>query len=1306
MAFTRQNVAHPTLGNGFPKTHTSTHMKINRKFLQRGMSLAQEILQKNKSFCGRACHLLIGTAALLSIATSGSGAILFWDAGDTNSGATIDPGSGSWNIDTTTNLNWNNGSSNVSWSQTSTTAGLNGATFNGLDAADGTYQITLDGGQVAFTNLTINASGYAFNGPGTMFMNTSGTLLVADGKTVIFNNNFAQNNSAKFWQLGGNGSPATMIVNGNIAGDQIVFNSTNGSTFLLGGATAASVTTIDANVMQTNGTSTGANTWQVGRAVTGSGGNNKGVFTLDGPGTVENFNTSLQISRGGGNGTVIVQNGATMNIGLSSAQNIQIESEIANNSFGAFLVTGGTVNIGTVGSSTANGQILFNRAGSNPGSRAIFSQSGGTVNAWGGIFFGQATGNFTSGMAALTNSGGSLFVGSAGIVRNLGSAPTNYIVLSGGTVGCYGASWISTMPMILDTLNGNITFQCADANTSPFNISLSGALSGAGGLNKSGAGVLTLSGSNTYAGSTVISNGTLIIKTANLPANGPVTVDGSAGNPTLSVQTGNASQFWTIGDLTYATGTPAMDFNFATVTPSATVAPVQINGNLNFTVTPVVTVEGSNIYSGNYPLIKYTGTLSGTVPTTVVTPPFGSTVATLVNNAANKSIDLHIESTLNPALAWGGGDGAWDFSSLNWAITGVPGLVAYSDPKGVVFNDIASGSSPIHIALNTTVTPTNLTFNGSAKSYIISGTGSIAGPNNLTVSGATATLSTTNTYSGGTTVAFPGQLNINYGGDGVANSAIGTGPLTINSLVGTTSGAKIDNTSGQSVTLLTPINENWNDDWTFVGSTNLNTGPGTITLGNNSVVLTVVSNTLEVDGTISDLGLNYQLFKAGNGTLTLKADNNFGGGLEIGAGLLNFGSSGCSGSGILKIEGGASFDNVSGSDLTLAGFPSVTIQAGVGETITFLGTSNLDFGAVPITANNGGQEFWNVVSNALTFEGDINSGNTTITKIGKGTLVLAGIAINNQFTGIINEGELDLQKDAGPAIGTGGQGFLVQSNAVAKITGGGGNQIPDGIGGTSYILTRLNAGGVLDLNGQSEAVDMLSLTNGIVRNGASGSQSILTIAGNIGNHPTNSLILNDMNNQFDVPTADAELDISGIINGAGSFIKTGLGTLSLQGSNNYTGNVTVGAGTLIIAFPDLTNTTAVTISNGAVLNLNFPNGETDVIAGLTINGVSKAPGIYNNSTDPTFITGSGSLQVVTVTNPVNPNPGVILVSNSGSVLGLGWPTNAGWILQSNSVSLTATNFWFAYPNSTNLTNVSIPIDKTTTNVFYRLLRPF
>jgi fibronectin-binding autotransporter adhesin len=1249
------------------------------------------------------CYLLI-VLLMFGSAVNASAANLIWDAGNTNNGAVIDPASGSWDTDTTTNLSWNNGSGNVSWTQTSTTAGINGAIFNGPDAAAGTYQISLDLGQIAFTNLTINASGYTFNGPNSMFMNTSGTLLVADGKSVTFNNNFAQNNSAKFWQLGTGPVPATVTVNGNITGDQIVFNSTNGSTFLLGGNTAASVTTIDANVWQTNGTSTGANTWQVGRAVTGSGGNNTGVFVLDGPNTVMNFNTSLQISRGGGSGTVILQNGATMNVGtVSSAQNIQIESESGGTPHGTFKMYGGTLNVGAVGSGTAIGQIILARQGSPAGATAVFTQTGGVVNAWGGIFFGASSGTFTGGTAAFTNSGGFLYIGSGGSIgvsRGAVFPPTNYFVLSGGTVGAL-ASWISSVPMTLDTLNGNITFQCADANTTPFNISLSGALTGPGGLNKSGGGTLQLSGANNYAGSTVISNGTLRIITSLSPTNGPVTLDGSAGSPVNTVQVANVGQFWSIGNLTYAAGTPTADFNYLTFVPSTTVAPIQVNGNLAFTVTPQVTIAGSGIPVGDYPLIQYTGTLSGTPPTAPASLPPGTT-ATIVNNTGSKSIVLHVTSGVNPPVSWRVGNGVWDINTTpNWTQLGSPATYSPDNgTKSLLFDDTASGTSPITVTLNAVVHPAGVTANNTTKSYILSGNGAIDGSATFTKSGTgTFTLGTTNTYTGGTTINA-GQLNINYGGDGSLNSAIGTGPLT-NVL-----GAKIDNTSGHAVTLLTPIQQYWLDDWTFVGSTNFNTGPGAVTLGSSVVTLTVVSNTLEVGGAIADNGLGYKLFKAGNGALTLRTDSSFAGGLELGSGVLNLGSANCAGNGILTIDGGA-IDNVSGSDLTLSGILSVSIPIANGGTFTFLGTSNLDLGPVTINPNNGQVMFWNIVTNTLTMEGDIASGNTTITKIGKGTLVIGGFGSASQFTGIINEGQVDLAKQVGVAVGNGGQGLLVQSNSVVRITGDTGNQIVNSP--TTYMLTRLSSGGVLDLNGRSETLDMLSITNGILRNGAGGTISTLTIVGTTGVHATNTLTLNDVNCRFDVPAADAELDIAATIDGTGSLVKTGLGMLSLLNSNNYTGNTTISNGTLVLAFPGLATNATVTVATGAILNLNFANAETNTVNALILGGVSKTPGIYSAGTDPLYITGSGSLQVVPVST-INPLRGPVQFSVSGSTLALSWPTNLGWILQSQTNALstglvTNSSAWFDVSGSAAVTSTNLTINPTNPSVFFRLRLP-
>lgn len=135
-------------------------MKPYQQRASYGISLKQT-LQIFQSFAKPPCLVL---AALLLYTASAPAATLIWDAGNTNNGATIDPASGAWDTDITTNFNWNIGGINTNWTQTGTTTPLNGATFNGPDAPVGTYQVNVDGGQVAVTNITINANGYAFSG--------------------------------------------------------------------------------------------------------------------------------------------------------------------------------------------------------------------------------------------------------------------------------------------------------------------------------------------------------------------------------------------------------------------------------------------------------------------------------------------------------------------------------------------------------------------------------------------------------------------------------------------------------------------------------------------------------------------------------------------------------------------------------------------------------------------------------------------------------------------------------------------------------------------------------------------------------------------------------------------------------------------------------------------------------------------------------------------------------------------------------------------------------------------------------------
>src|SRR6202034_1739280 len=81
----------------------------------------------------------------------------------------------------------------------------------------------------------------------------------------------------------------------------------------------------------------------------------------------------------------------------------------------------------------------------------------------------------------------------------------NYAVnLGGGTVGAE-TSWASSLNMNLTGNNGPVTFNPA-GNT----ITLSGTLSGTGGLTVAGGGILEVSGANTYTGSTTVGAGSVL----------------------------------------------------------------------------------------------------------------------------------------------------------------------------------------------------------------------------------------------------------------------------------------------------------------------------------------------------------------------------------------------------------------------------------------------------------------------------------------------------------------------------------------------------------------------------------------------------------------------------------------------------------------------------------------------------------------------------------------------------------------------------------------------------------------------------
>ncbi len=194
-------------------------------------------------------------------------------------------------------------------------------------------------------------------------------------------------------------------------------------------------------------------------------------------------------------------------------------------------------------------------------------------------------------------------------------------------------------------------------------------------------------------------------------------------------------------------------------------------------------------------------------------------------------------SAVNPSLTWNntnaaalnvtfGQNGAgpvapfdgvtWDSANnVNW--NNGTNASMYADGSYVTFNDNNNGSSAV--TLNSTVRPGSVTINNTLANYTFSGTGSIAGTTSLSKAGTgTATLSTANTFTGGTMVSngslvlgnskalgFGGIVTGNPGGTGVTtNGTIDlagqtiTQPITLNggSLINSNTGATAGITSG------------------------------------------------------------------------------------------------------------------------------------------------------------------------------------------------------------------------------------------------------------------------------------------------------------------------------------------------------------------------------------------------------------------------------------------------------------------------------------------------------------------------------
>ena len=688
--------------------------------------------QRKRKFLGSLDGLLAAISLTLT-APSAFAAALTWDTGS-GDGAAITAASGSWNT-TVGNLVWNNAGANpnVIWSQTSATVATNAATFAGADGTLDQYVITLSGTTNA-QSVTFNNSGYKLTG-GTLTLvptaTTSGSITVAAGKTATINSAIAYANNAA----------AAITVNA-------------GSTLNLGGGATNSQYTFSGagTVNVTAGTSYSANTGAINVATFNQSG---GTFNITpGNGTGYNINSSTQnvaynlsagtLSVNGnaitptvnnahlgiGNGTgaftsaLNVSGTGIVNVGTTASRSgeIRIGNTFASN--GTLNVTGGTV---TVGTGSAANQIYFHKAGSNSGFTAAMTQSAGTVTT-NGIQFGGSTGLTTysaTSAANLTLSGGSLYIGAAGITRGTdASALPVAIKLQGGTLGA-DQDWSSSLDMKLGTTAGGPTFLAATSSAVSKNITLSGVLSDDSSVNgkftKTGAGNLTLSGANTYTGATTISAGTLILGASNVLPNASAvsiaaatldaatfadtagTLDVTASTSTINLDTGSTLAFadssaidWTGGTLTLTgTFTSGSSLRFGTTSGGLTATQL---GKITTSGSPTFTLNANgylvdntsppasdavlsfgNSGTGFGPTPPYILSGSNTVPITLTFTINGTGVISL--NASTTSSSTTFINTVNE----------WDSSDV--------GTVTNSACFNTSFTLTGSGSGGANLAI-------------------------------------------------------------------------------------------------------------------------------------------------------------------------------------------------------------------------------------------------------------------------------------------------------------------------------------------------------------------------------------------------------------------------------------------------------------------------------------------------------------------------------------------------------------------------------------------------------------------------------
>lgn len=778
------------------------------------------------------------------------------------------------------------------------------------------------------------------------------------------------------------------------------------------------------------------------------------------------------------------------------------------------LLTGDTSSLqGTI--TMAGGNLAFDQAGTGNFTGQIAGAGNLTITGGGTVVFTAQ--NTYSGQTSIEG-GATLGVNAS---NRLGDGTGgNSLYLHDGTLR-FDGSFTTGRSVLLDIGHGTFDTNGNDGT-------LTGTITGGGGLIKEGAGTLTLNNAaNAYNGDTTINAGTLLVQNS-----------GSLGNATNNIIFNGG------------------EFEYGAAFDHGRDIDIQAGG----------ATFDTSIFSSTL-----TGEITGTG---TLTKSGGGTLTLNHDNSAFSGNIIFDEGTLsvnaNNRLGAGTNTLVFDGGTLQQT-------TAFDNTRNVTLN--AGGG----------------TINSDADTEF---SGDFAGAGALTKTGTgRLTLSGTNNYSGGTTVsagALEGTTT-SLQGDILNNATLTFNQNTDGTYAGDLTGNGVVEKLDTGILTLTGNNSAFGGDYqiedgtiSIAASSNLSDGNGSITMEDagldftgsttlaNDIIFTGAAatfdsnaNTVTLSGDISGTS---DFVKSGTGTLALTGANTYIGTLLVNEGAVRISADTGFGNaantvdiGDAALQYGASFDHArdialsdANSAIDTNGFNSTltgTISGAGGLTKTGLGTLTLNgtsswSGGTTVSggtlAGNTDTLLGDITNNATvlfdqagpgTYAGDM-SGTGVASFDGGGIYTLTGA---NTYTGGTNVAALTTIRGAIGAI----QGDIVNDGDVVIVQGVGG-AFTDDISGTGALT--VDAGGqTITLSGTNTYTGGTTVTATTTVEGDTDS-----ITGDYANAGT---VI------FDQALGGT---YSGDMSGAGALVKNGAATLTIDGTHTYTGDTQINAGSLAL----------------------------------------------------------------------------------------------------------------------------------------------